>query len=688
MSFGLFLPVAVLAARARSNGLEAHDHYALAVANLGAVALLLVLGRAAFNSGGSPALRKMIFAGAFVIAAANVVAPRMLRRMSNPQRNRLLLALVAAIALAALSLFIPRSAFVVGHQPEVLVLAVIFAFLLASGGEVRRGVRIVADAIVVIFLFAAAVDMFPYGGRYRFSQDFYLGPVGQILHGQAMLVDVFSQYGVGVMYFLAALFHIVPFGYGGFQVIVGIGTALELIAVYTVLRIGCRQPLYALLGTLVCLVAAIVSGVGPNVGYPSTGPLRFAIPWTLVMVAALRARRPKESFVLEGSMLAIVALASIWSVETFVYTVGTYVAVLVLDTAYVDGGSAERIRYCMRRLAILGAGLVLAQVLFAAMTRFWSGSWPDWGGYLAYLRLYSYGKFGTQLVAPWSLGYPIAALYFVTASAIVFLFVQRRAFVLVERPAITSIAASAAFGLLAYTYFLGRSHPNNLHHISPPAVALGTLWVGLLARCVPDKRARIVLFVVAGWAGAALVAQVDHPASLIAARPILTRNIHLDAARARALLDGRSPVKRAIAAAQMLDRFAPGSSRVAVVLNGQTQTAALIAAHRGNLLPISDPYQDGLLPARSLARVVSRLDRLAPGEIVLTQRSYLAGWRTVNASPVTFPPLNPDQPDPVTNRFETVVLQEILRRYRYHVVARGPAGLVVLRLGRPVPAGD
>lgn len=83
LSFGLFLPVSVLAARARSVGLEAHDHYALAVANLGAIALLLVIGRAAFNSGGSPALRKTVFVGASLIAAANVAAPRMLRRMSN-----------------------------------------------------------------------------------------------------------------------------------------------------------------------------------------------------------------------------------------------------------------------------------------------------------------------------------------------------------------------------------------------------------------------------------------------------------------------------------------------------------------------------------------------------------------------------------------------------------------------------
>ena len=74
----------------------------------------------------------------------------------------------------------------------------------------RQAVRFVAVSgasrtlLFVVFLVAASVDMSSYGGTYRFNQDFYLGPVGQILHGQAMLVDTFSQYGVGVMYFLAA----------------------------------------------------------------------------------------------------------------------------------------------------------------------------------------------------------------------------------------------------------------------------------------------------------------------------------------------------------------------------------------------------------------------------------------------------------------------------------------------------
>ena len=684
VSFGLLLPLAVVASRLRVKGLGARDHYALSVANLGAVGLLLIVGRAAFNSGGSPALRKTLFVGALMIIAGNLVAPRLLRHAGSERRDRLLVAFTATLVVAALTLFLPRSVFAGGHQPEMLVLAMIFAFLLAFRGEVRRSVGAVADVLFVIFLFLSSVDMFPYGGSFRSNQDFYLGPVNQILHGQAMLVQTFSQYGVGDMYFLAALFHFVPLGYGGLQLIDGLGTGLELLMIYIVLRVGCRQPVYALVGTLVCLVAAIISGIGPNIGYPSTGALRFGIPWVLVMVVAVRARSTKEGLGLEATMLALVGVASFWSVETFIYTAGTYLAVLTLDAVYVSLGWADRLRYCTRRLATLAGILISAQALFAVATRIWSKSWPEWGGYIAYIRLYSYGKFGTLLVTPWSLGYPVAALYFATAAAVIFLLLQRRSFMLAERTAITAIVASAAFGLLAYTYFLGRSHPNNLHHVSPPAVVVATLWLGLLARSVRSVKVRFALFALGGWAAAGLVAQVHHPAKLIQSRYVLTRSLSVDARRARAVLDDRPPAELAVPAGRLLDRFAPHTSRVAVVLDGNTQTAALMAAHRGNLLPLVDPFQEVLLPTRNLARVYSELGRLGTGQIVVTEQKYLSHWKQTNPSPASFPPLNPIAPAPASDRFQEVVLRSILRRYHYRIIATGPGRLIVLRLGSRV----
>ncbi|MGI8430044.1 MAG: hypothetical protein ACR2OB_12270 [Solirubrobacteraceae bacterium] len=45
-------------------------------------------------------------------------------------------------------------------------------------------------------------------------QDFYLAPVNDLLHGRVPLVDAYSQYGVGVLYLLAAFFKVAPLGYG------------------------------------------------------------------------------------------------------------------------------------------------------------------------------------------------------------------------------------------------------------------------------------------------------------------------------------------------------------------------------------------------------------------------------------------------------------------------------------------
>ena len=76
-------------------------------------------------------------------------------------------------------------------------------------------------------------------------QNFYLGPTNELLHGRTMLVDMFSQYGVGVMYFLAGIFSVVPIGYGTFSIVNSALFALEIVALYAVVRLATRSQLLA-----------------------------------------------------------------------------------------------------------------------------------------------------------------------------------------------------------------------------------------------------------------------------------------------------------------------------------------------------------------------------------------------------------------------------------------------------------
>ena len=55
----------------------------------------------------------------------------------------------------------------------------------------------------------------------QLHHDSLLGPVNDVAGGRSMLVDAYSIYGVGSVYFLAGLFELVPLGYGSFGLLVG-----------------------------------------------------------------------------------------------------------------------------------------------------------------------------------------------------------------------------------------------------------------------------------------------------------------------------------------------------------------------------------------------------------------------------------------------------------------------------------
>jgi hypothetical protein len=682
-SFALLLPLAVLAAHYQLALVPDRPDLAALFAggNLAVLSAVLLLGRLSFALGGSSALRIEFLGGAALLVAGNWTTTKLVRRRTQPVRlPPFAPAISAALVVGALLFFVPHGSLTPLHLSTSIEHGVVIALVLiaAPAIRVRRSITVAIDVIVAFFLIPLlASDFNQYYGTLRGDQDFYVGPANAILHGSPMLVDTFAQYGVGVMYFLAGIFEVIPIGYGTFQLVNGFLTALEFVLIYVVLRIGCRSQLYALLGTAVCLVANVLTGIGPHIGFASTGPLRFGLPWVLITLAVLAEKKPGHRRILDVAMLALVGVSAIWSLEAFVYTTGAYVAVIALELVLQDGSRRERAGRVGRRFGLLASIIVVSHVIFAVATRAFGGQWPDWGGYLAYIRLYGWNGFSTLLIDPWSLGYLIAALYFISIAGLVFVAVEQREFAAVIRVELTAIATTTAFGIFSYTYFLGRSHPNNLHHIAPAAIVLSVLWVSLLARHTPvvNRTMRFAVLVFVGWAAAAVLVQQPQETRASLRRSPLRQIVQLNprlSTRAHALIDWRQePVDQpAIESEQLLDRFAPGRCRVAVVVQRSLSTEALIRAHRGNLLPIAVPLQESLLPARSLSLVEKRLSRLGPGSVVLTEQDYLdkpPHYRYRGAIG------NPDE-------LGVVVLSEIRRRFRYRVAATTPDGLVLLIL--------
>ena len=97
-------------------------------------------------------------------------------------------------------------------------------------------------------------------------------------HGHPLLVDTFSQYGVGLFYALAGVFHAVPLTYQGLQFVLCVAYVVEFVLVYAVLRLACTSQVVAVLGLGMALAVNLAGPVAPYIGYPSTGRFASACP--------------------------------------------------------------------------------------------------------------------------------------------------------------------------------------------------------------------------------------------------------------------------------------------------------------------------------------------------------------------------------------------------------------------------
>ncbi|MCA1702711.1 MAG: hypothetical protein LC808_05345, partial [Actinobacteria bacterium] len=338
---------------------------------------------------------------------------------------------------------------------------------------------------------------------YRIHLGTWLGPLNDILRGRALLVDTYSQYGVGSLYALAAFFQIAPLGYGALALLSGFLTALQYVLVYVVMRLA-RCPRTLAVPAVAAAVVGLTPLVGASAAIPSTGALRYGLAWLVVALAVLWTRWPRAARHLRVAAYALVALASVWSFETFVYVGATFTAVAVIEAAALAPG--QRLRQFGRVMLAAAGCCVAAHVALAVCTRAFAGSWPDWSTYLAFLQAFAgfSGRFWYQPVQPWSPSLPVFLLYLASAISLAGLVARKHTAVLERRPLLVAIAATSGLGIASFAYVVGSA---GLVYVALPAVVTGTLWIALIGdRQLRAPRAARLVAVIAGfWVAGMLV---------------------------------------------------------------------------------------------------------------------------------------------------------------------------------------
>jgi hypothetical protein len=324
-----------------------------------------------------------------------------------------------------------------------------------------------------------------------------------------------------------------------------------------------------------------------------------------------------------------------------------------------------------RRVLIRGAqaaGVTVASVLaFSLATRALSGG-ADWGPYLEYLRLYSTQGFAQLRIDFFSPGPLMGAELFLGTVALLWLARDRPQ--AIARPARVALAGYTGFAVAAFTYYIGRSHANNLWVLLVPAVAIGGLWIHVLLSA-PAQTWRTVaaamLLLVGGMIAADSLPSLRGRWQQTAIGKILPLAGGDSIGQALTRI-WHEPVldPRALGGETLLRRHAPGQGRTLVLTEPDLTVEILLRSDRANLLPMAHPTEDDLLMSNH-ERVRAAAERIPAGTLMLTSPPPTSG-RTPVGGPRTFTLL------------QRHALEILHRRFDWETIDRAPSGLMMVRL--------
>jgi hypothetical protein len=540
-----------------------------------------------------------------------------------------------------------------------------------------------AAAIVLITLAVPNLSVFSPGGPsgpfktqiIQFHQDFYLGPANSLLGGGTMLVDVFSQYGVGSILFLAGVFKLVPIAYGTLALTEGVLAAGTFCLAYVTLRLAGVGLALAWAVFVVAMVVLVFNLVYPLGGLLQHGAFRFGLPIVIVAASAGEARAGRAQPALRGIQAATVGVASLWSFEALLYSLGAIAGITAFRVATASGG---RLGIVARlSLQVLGSILVV-QLAFAGATLAASGELPEWGKYLTTLREFLTGPVGdlTYDFSPWSPGLAIGGVYAASALALVMVIRREPEMTRVNRAALLVLSGTTGYGIALFSYLVNRSADHIIPYVSLPAVMVVGLWLSILLRdrrlsragrglAVGSVAAAAALLVAVAWSNAGLRFSQSPLAYLPPGGKSFRSAIDT-------LSHGPELSPGVADATRMLDTYMPGEHKSVVLTSADLSVEALMRTHRVNQIPLSDPWEDSLVPSLHEQAVESAVAALRPGRQMLIDHSSRVVLANPPGSSVRFSV-------PIAS-LEVLALRRIAERFSLERLAIAPSGVEVVEL--------
>lgn len=352
--------------------------------------------------------------------------------------------------------------------------------------------RVVGWASTGVAIVLLAIASFRTNGlfevsSYMFHWEFYVGPAELVRQGGWLLWDVPAQYGFLSELTIASIPVSSP--WESLFLLNSMMCFLLATIVFVLLRSLGRGLLNLVMSFAVALVACFFRpGIGPDIAgpnaYPSTGAFRFlwsvALLLILVIVLRVHSSRARLTILLIGNLFWV--LGVLWSAEsaiysTFVWLPGYFLMVVAERWSHPD------IRRRILSIGVLSAvpALLLGAALVIVFTVYQVGlgHGPDLQTFYEFGLTYQAG-FGAYPIDP---GGPGWVLFLVFVATLVTLVWNAR-----KQPAATSIVLMATAALIYSTssYFVGRSHPNNVWNLAPEICITLAVTLSSAAKLVRD----------------------------------------------------------------------------------------------------------------------------------------------------------------------------------------------------------
>ena len=464
LAVGIVLPLLVLALNIGARGVARRTLWSGA-AGIGLLAAFLVISTATS------------FVPVLLAAIAVVVRRRLIRERSRARGVLDWLVASAAWCAAATLLWwtdgVPRSL--------TAVLLVVATTALCTILLVRNEPESSPALHTFLRFFAPAVILLASMRADRIATDlamhhwsYVIGPADLIRRGGWLMWDVPSQYGFLSMVTLAA----VP-GANRWQALYALNTLLfALTGTFTwyVLQALRRDVAWKAVALPIALSATfLLPGWAPELTgpmeYPSSSAFRFVWVYALLAVVfwyfATGARAVRTTAVVGAIAWAA---GSLWSSESAAFSFASWIpaaSIISIDVflrARTSG--ASRARASSRALAFFAAGpavLLSAIVAIEVWYRTQLGHAPEWRAFFEYSSSYAtkYATIAAAGIGAWF----VLLLVLCLGAGVVAALLRARAL-----PALA--LATAAWGALwsASSYFVARSHPNNVTNLTPVVV--------------------------------------------------------------------------------------------------------------------------------------------------------------------------------------------------------------------------